>query len=139
MISKQCVGKRKNTKKKNGNKINSSFLKNSKWHFGIRASSSKAVTRKCFCFFVLDDEKSQLQEELTAANGANLETQKIISEALSFVRESVIDSIKKRTGTSYKNSDIQWVLTIPAIWSQEVRTSFFVIRKFVAYSDRLCN
>ena len=75
---------------------------------------------------ILDEaeEKEHLQEKIAATNGSELDTQFVIAEALKCIRKKVLNSIERATGRSYDSSQVQWVLTVPAIWSQEVFAFF---------------
>ena len=58
---------------------------------------------------------------LRASNGMKCKTQKVIACALEFIREFAMKLIRDETGVKYEASDIQWLLTAPAIWSHQVR------------------
>ena len=55
--------------------------------------------------------------QLTAANGKKVDALVVFSLSLKFMKDEAVKIIRARTGDeSYSANDIQWVLTVPAIW-----------------------
>lgn len=55
--------------------------------------------------------------KLTAANGKKVEALIVFSLSIKFMKDEAVKIIRARTGDeSYSANDIQWVLTVPAIW-----------------------
>lgn len=55
--------------------------------------------------------------QLTAANGKKVDALIVFSLAIKFMKDEAVNTIRARTGDeSYSANDIQWVLTVPAIW-----------------------
>lgn len=56
--------------------------------------------------------------QLTAANGKNVDALVVFSLSLKYIKDKAIEIIQERTGDrEYTAKDIQWVLTVPAIWT----------------------
>ena len=72
------------------------------------------------CLDADKNRKKGFKPELQAANGKKSSTQLVISRALEEICKQVLEAIEGETGEKYKVSDIQWVLTVPAIWSHQV-------------------
>lgn len=69
--------------------------------------------------------------QLTAANGKKMSALKVFSEAIRYLKEQLDEELEKRLvvkdheGKSMQQDswadDVRWVLTIPAIWSNEAK------------------
>jgi len=56
--------------------------------------------------------------QLTAANGKKVEALIVFSLSIKFMKDEAVKIIRARTGDeTYSANDIQWVLTVPAIWT----------------------
>ncbi|XP_068688676.1 heat shock 70 kDa protein 12A-like [Montipora foliosa] len=56
--------------------------------------------------------------QLTAANGKKVDALVVFSLSIKFMKDEAVKIIRARTGVeSYSANDIQWVLTVPAIWT----------------------
>lgn len=56
--------------------------------------------------------------KLVAANGKQIDAMIVFSLSIKYMKDEAIKTIRQRTGdASYDAKDIQWVLTVPAIWS----------------------
>ena len=59
---------------------------------------------------------------IKAANGQSVEAKRVFAHSIKFLKEEVIKVIRQRTGDDYySSSDIQWVLTVPAIWTPRAK------------------
>ena len=53
-----------------------------------------------------------------AANGKQIDAMIVFSLSIKYMKDEAIKTIRQRTGEdSYDAKDIQWVLTVPAIWT----------------------
>ena len=53
-----------------------------------------------------------------AANGKHVKAMTVFSRSIRYLKDEALKVICQRTGDDYYNvSDIQWVLTVPAIWT----------------------
>ncbi|XP_078695282.1 heat shock 70 kDa protein 12A-like [Branchiostoma floridae x Branchiostoma belcheri] len=59
--------------------------------------------------------------ELTARNGKRLRAIDVFAEALRFLKDQALDIMRKRTDVIFTTDDVQWVLTVPAIWQPSAR------------------
>ena len=65
-----------------------------------------------------DDNTQDIKEYLTAINGQKCQSKTVIIEALKFVKIEALKAMRKTTALSRITVDqCQWVLTVPAIWS----------------------
>ena len=53
-----------------------------------------------------------------SVDGREMPLMKIISESLKFIAEKAMDKLKEQIG-EFKKEKIRWVLTVPALWSEE--------------------
>lgn len=59
-----------------------------------------------------------MKSTLKANNGRYVEALEIFTHAIHYLHARALEVIQERTGDEYFNSaDIQWVLTVPAIWT----------------------
>ena len=59
---------------------------------------------------------------IKAANGQSVEAKKVVVHSIRFLKEEAIKVIRQRTGDDHFNAnDIQWVLTVPAIWTPRAK------------------
>lgn len=55
---------------------------------------------------------------IKAANGQRVKALEVFSHSIKFLKDKALEVICERTGDTYFSvSDIQWVLTVPAIWT----------------------
>ena len=55
---------------------------------------------------------------IKAANGRSVEANTVFSRSINFLKDEAIKVIRQRTGDDYFSADdVQWVLTVPAIWT----------------------
>ncbi|ETO09642.1 hypothetical protein RFI_27739 [Reticulomyxa filosa] len=70
-----------------------------------------------------DDTKEQdLEPYLTAANGKKRKTLDVLKQVFTFLREYVMNILKSTTLVE-RIEDVQWVITVPAIWSNTAKNS----------------
>ena len=59
-----------------------------------------------------------VQTSIKAANGQEVKALEVFSHSIRFLKDEALKVICERTGDTYFSvSDIQWVLTVPAIWT----------------------
>lgn len=59
-----------------------------------------------------------METMVKAANGKHVEAITVFSRSIGYLKDEALKVICQRTGDEYYNvSDIQWVLTVPAIWT----------------------
>ena len=55
--------------------------------------------------------------KLTARNGREVDALDVFSHSIRYLKDQAIEIIQERTGDEhYSARDIQWVITVPAIW-----------------------
>ena len=55
---------------------------------------------------------------LTAANGVKVDALTVFSLSLKYMKDKALEVIQDETGDrNYTANDIQWVITVPAIWT----------------------
>eukprot|EP00117_Sycon_ciliatum_P037973 scpid44333/ scgid28299/ Heat shock 70 kDa protein 12A len=59
--------------------------------------------------------------ELTAANGKKVLALRVFACALHFFKEHCLQELSDQSSTTILNSDIRWVITVPAIWKQPAK------------------
>ena len=56
--------------------------------------------------------------QLTAANNKNVDALDVFSLSIKYMKDEAVNIIRNSTGDqNYSAKDIQWVLTVPAIWT----------------------
>merc|ERR1712228_380034 len=72
---------------------------------------------------VNDDENSdgKLRDMLTAINGKEHPADKVFIEALKYIKSQVFKFFTKNKLQIENIDDIQWILTVPAIWSEKAK------------------
>ena len=59
---------------------------------------------------------------IRAANGKRLKAKTVFAHAIKFLKEEALQMIRMETkDEGYKMEDIQWVLTVPAIWTPKAK------------------
>lgn len=55
--------------------------------------------------------------KLTARNGNTIDALVVFAHSIKYLKDRAIEIIRERTGDEkYSEKDIQWVITVPAIW-----------------------
>jgi len=63
-----------------------------------------------------------LETTIEAANGKHVKASTIFAHAIKFMKDEAIKVISDETGDEkFKADDIQWVLTVPAIWTPRAK------------------
>lgn len=63
-----------------------------------------------------------METKIQAANGKCLLAKTVFAHSIKFLKDEAVNVIRQETGDkSYKTEDIQWVLTVPAIWSPKAK------------------
>merc|ERR1712129_278240 len=68
-----------------------------------------------------DGDKGQLHQMLTAVNGKQYPSDKVFIEALKYIKSQVFKFFTKNKLQIENIDDIQWILTVPAIWSETAK------------------
>ncbi|KAJ7328611.1 hypothetical protein OS493_023880 [Desmophyllum pertusum] len=78
-----------------------------------------------FELFKMELHKSEnlsLETLLTAANGKKMKALDVFSHSMWYLKEQAVRVIKTRTSdVGFTVNDIQWILTVPAIWSDAAK------------------
>ena len=59
-----------------------------------------------------------MDQNATSVDGRQLSLMLVISESLRFISEKAIEKLTEQVGKVVKTK-IRWVLTVPALWSEE--------------------
>ncbi|XP_066549027.1 heat shock 70 kDa protein 12A isoform X2 [Amia ocellicauda] len=62
-----------------------------------------------------------IDTDLQAANGKKVKALDIFAYALQFFKEQALKELSDQTGSEFDNSDVRWVITVPAIWKQPAK------------------
>ena len=63
-----------------------------------------------------------METKITAANGIPLQAKLVFAHSIKFLKDEAVKIIRHQTGDDgYKVEDIQWVLTVPAIWTPRAK------------------
>lgn len=72
--------------------------------------------------FTLYHQNLSLGTLLTAANGKKMKALDVFSHSMWYLKEQAVRVIKTRTSDAgFTVNDIQWILTVPAIWSDAAK------------------
>lgn len=64
------------------------------------------------------DENVNAQATITAVNGKSVKAMTVFSHSMKYLKDEALKVICQRTGdVQFNVNDIQWVLTVPAIWT----------------------
>ena len=73
------------------------------------------------------------ETEIKAANGKAVKAVVVFAHALRFFKNHVLEELSDQSATQILEEDIQWVLTVPAIWrapaKQFMRTAAYEVRR----------
>ena len=80
-----------------------------------------------------------METTIKAANGKNVKAKTVFARSIKFLKDEALKIICQRTGDDhYDADDIQWVLTVPAIWTprakQFMREAAYEVRQQVLVS-----
>lgn len=62
-----------------------------------------------------------MDTDLTAANGKKVKALEIFTYALQYFKEQALKELSDQAGSDFENSDVRWVITVPAIWKQPAK------------------
>nr|XP_035952182.1 heat shock 70 kDa protein 12A isoform X1 [Halichoerus grypus] len=62
-----------------------------------------------------------MDTDLTAANGKKIKALEIFAYALQYFKEQALKELSDQAGSEFENSDVRWVITVPAIWKQPAK------------------
>uniref|UniRef100_A0A671E9S3 Heat shock 70 kDa protein 12A n=1 Tax=Rhinolophus ferrumequinum TaxID=59479 RepID=A0A671E9S3_RHIFE len=62
-----------------------------------------------------------MDTDLTAANGKKVKALEIFVYALQYFKEQALKELSDQAGSEFENSDVRWVITVPAIWKQPAK------------------
>ena len=63
-----------------------------------------------------------MDTKIAAANGKHLQAKSVFAHSIKFLKDEAVKVIQQETGDDgYSVHDIQWVLTVPAIWKPRAK------------------
>ncbi|XP_018580497.1 heat shock 70 kDa protein 12A isoform X2 [Scleropages formosus] len=62
-----------------------------------------------------------IETDLHAANGKRVKALDIFAYALAFFKDQALKELSDQAGTEFRNEDVRWVITVPAIWKQPAK------------------
>jgi len=63
-----------------------------------------------------------METTIKAANGKRIKAKTVFARSINFLKDEALKIICQRTGDDHYNADdIQWVLTVPAIWTPKAK------------------
>ncbi|XP_027863567.1 heat shock 70 kDa protein 12A isoform X4 [Xiphophorus couchianus] len=62
-----------------------------------------------------------IDTEIHAANGKRVKALDIFAYALAFFKEQALKELSDQTGSEFDNSNVRWVITVPAIWKMPAK------------------
>merc|ERR1712154_359073 len=69
-----------------------------------------------------DNYRIDIREQLTAANGKQLPSRKVLEEAIRFMKDHAMNNLRAKVNKNLKIEEVQWILTVPAIWSDKAKS-----------------
>ena len=75
------------------------------------------------------------QVEVEDINGKLMPAITIFSMAINYMRKHLMDALKKEVSDMIKQSDVMFVLTVPAIWNDASKQFMREVAIAVSYSD----
>ena len=86
-------------------------------------------------FFPLFLQNLNIETTLEAGNGRHVEALEIFTFTIHYLHKRALEVIQERTGDEHlRSGDIQWVLTVPAIWKQAAKQFMRAAAYQVKYS-----
>jgi len=77
---------------------------------------------KHFKMSLHSDETLNMETTIKAANGKRIKAKTVFARSIKFLKDEALKIICQRTGDDHYNADdIQWVLTVPAIWTPKAK------------------
>ncbi|XP_050191386.1 heat shock 70 kDa protein 12A isoform X1 [Myiozetetes cayanensis] len=62
-----------------------------------------------------------METDLTASNGKKVKALEIFAYALQFFKEQALKELSDQGGSDFENTEVRWVITVPAIWKQPAK------------------
>ncbi|XP_063048346.1 heat shock 70 kDa protein 12A isoform X3 [Engraulis encrasicolus] len=62
-----------------------------------------------------------IDTDLHAANGKKVKALDIFAYALAFFKEQALKELSDQAGGEFRNADVRWVITVPAIWKMPAK------------------
>ncbi|NWS21759.1 HS12A protein, partial [Pachyramphus minor] len=62
-----------------------------------------------------------METDLTATNGKKVKALEIFAYALQFFKEQALKELSDQGGSDFENTEVRWVITVPAIWKQPAK------------------
>ncbi|KAM4730224.1 heat shock 70 kDa protein 12A isoform 2-T2 [Anableps anableps] len=62
-----------------------------------------------------------IDTEIHAANGKRVKALDIFAYALAFFKEQALKELSDQTGSEFDNTNVRWVITVPAIWKMPAK------------------
>ena len=63
-----------------------------------------------------------MDTKIPAANGKHLHAKSVFAHSIKFLKDEAVKVIQQETGDDgFSVDDIQWVLTVPAIWTPRAK------------------
>lgn len=87
------------------------------------ASGEKSGNHRDWFFFrqfkmtLFDKTTLQMKYMLTDETGKQMEALQVFAAAINYMKDHMMKTCKKTVGSSVAESDIRWILTVPAIWT----------------------
>lgn len=93
------------------------------WLLRCLTTSCKTRANTWKHWFTNDSFQSlNIKTAIKAANGQSVEAKTVFARSIKFLKEEALKVISQRTGDDHYNAnDIQWVLTVPAIWTPKAK------------------
>ncbi|XP_022802749.1 heat shock 70 kDa protein 12A-like isoform X1 [Stylophora pistillata] len=89
---------------------------------GDESEEKEYLFFKHFKMALHSDETLNSRTVIRAANGRSVEAKTVFARSINFLKDEAVKVIRQRTGDNHFNADeIQWVLTVPAIWTPRAK------------------
>ena len=77
---------------------------------------------------------------MEASNGKHIKALEVFTHSIKYLHTRAVEVIRERTGDeNFSSADVQWVITVPAIWKpaakQFMREAAYQVRHFIS----ICN
>jgi len=68
------------------------------------------------------DYRTDISQFLSATNGKQLPSRKVLEEAIRFMKNHAMNNLRSKVNKNLKTQNVQWILTVPAIWSNKAKS-----------------
>ena len=75
---------------------------------------------------------------MTAANGATVPAMTVFCHALQFFKDHALQEITDQSDVKITNDDVNWVITVPAIWKAPAKQFMRQAAYIVSFCTILC-